>query len=173
MFGWVPSEGWVFLGLVFIIYFSKESIKLFLYKGKNKLYVIPFILFIISGIALVLLEGRYIFRIDIINLKYTNCIFGLYEISLILALISSFYLSYKEAKDNNDYNKINKIKKNMKPILCFVLILIFLRIVVMFSDNWCSCDILIIDIYLVCNLFYGWFNQPFFIKKKQAKGYWK
>lgn len=126
MFGWVPSEGWVFIGLVFIIYFSKESIKLFLYKGKNKLYVIPFILFIISGIALVLLEGRHIFRFDIINLKFIDCIFSLYEISLILALISSFYLSYKEAKDNNDYNKINKIK-NMKPILCFALILIFLE----------------------------------------------
>jgi succinate dehydrogenase hydrophobic anchor subunit len=135
MFGWVPSEGWVFIGLVFIIYFSKESIKLFLSKGKNKLYVIPFILFIISGIALVLLEGRHIFRFDIMNLKHIDYIFNLYEVSLISALISSFYLSYKEAKDNKDYNKINKIRKNMKPILYFFLILIFLRIIIIFFDN--------------------------------------
>lgn len=135
MFGWVPSDVWVFIGLVFIIYFSKESIKLFLSKGKNKLYVIPFILFIISGIALVLLEGRHIFGFDIMNLKHIDYIFDLYEVSLISALISSFYLSYKEAKDNKNYDKINKIRKNMKPILYFFLILTFLRIIVMFFDN--------------------------------------
>lgn len=135
MFGWVPSDVWVFIGLVFIIYFSKESIKLFLSKGKNKLYVIPFILFIISGIALVLLKGRHIFEFDIMNLKHIDYIFNLYEVSLISALISSFYLSYKEAKDNKNYDKINKIRKNMKPILYFFLILTFLRIIVMFFDN--------------------------------------
>ncbi len=135
MFGWVPSDVWVFIGLVFIIYFSKERIKLFLSKGKNKLYVIPFILFIISGIALVLLKGRHIFEFDIMNLKHIDYIFNLYEVSLISALISSFYLSYKEAKDNKNYDKINKIRKNMKPILYFFLILTFLRIIVMFFDN--------------------------------------
>lgn len=134
MFGWVPSEGWVFIGLVFIIYFSKESIKLFLCNEKNKLYIIPFILFIISGIALVSLEGRHIFKFGVINLKNIDYIFSLYEISLTLALISSFYLSYKEARDNNDYNKINKIK-NMKPVFYFFSILIFFRIIIIFFDN--------------------------------------
>lgn len=173
MFGWVPSDGWVFIGLVFIIYFSKESIKLFLCKEKNKLYVIPFIMFIISGMALVSLEGRHIFRFNIINLEDIDYIFSLYEISLTLALISSFYLSYKEAKDNNDYNKINKIKKNMKPVLYFLSILIFLRIIIIIFDNWDSCDVFSVKytccywfIYLVYNLFYDWFNQLFFIKKK-------
>lgn len=85
--------------------------------------------------ALVSLEGRHILRFNIINLEDIDYIFSLYEISLTIALISSFYLSYKEAKDNNDYNKINKIKKNMKPVLYFSSILIFLRIIIIIFDN--------------------------------------
>ena len=57
MFGWVPSEVWVFIGLGLSIASMIEIIKIFLYKNRSKKYILSFSLFIISGILLAVLES--------------------------------------------------------------------------------------------------------------------
>ncbi len=47
MFGWVPLDGWVFIGLGLSVASMIEIIKIFLYKNRSKKYILSFSLFII------------------------------------------------------------------------------------------------------------------------------
>ena len=64
MFGWVPAEIWIFIGLGISVAFIIEIIKIFLYKNRSKKYILPFSLFIISGVLLAVLESGNIFDVN-------------------------------------------------------------------------------------------------------------
>lgn len=64
MFGWVPAEIWIFIGLGISIAFIIEIIKILLYKNRDKKYILPFSLFIISGVLLAVLESGNVFAIN-------------------------------------------------------------------------------------------------------------
>lgn len=133
MFGWVPSEGWVFIGLGMSIAFMVEIIKIFLYKNRSKKYIFPFSLFIISGVLLAVLEGGNIFAVN----KDIYCSILIYadngyELSLIGALVSFQYLNYKELVKSGNEAKIIQFKKSFKEFIIPLMVLIFIRIILVF-----------------------------------------
>lgn len=133
MFGWVPSEVWVFIGLGISITSIIEIIKIFLYKNRSEIYILPFSLFIISGILLAILESKNAFAInkefydDIV--QYVD--YG-YTISFVGALGLFQYLAYKEVEKSGDETKIIKFKKTFKEFIIPLMILAFIRIILMF-----------------------------------------
>ena len=133
MFGWVPEEIWIFIGLGISIAFLIEIIKILLYKNRNKKYILPFSLFIISGLLLVVLESENIFAVN--EELYRNILIYAdngYVISFIGALGSFQYLNYKELEKSGDEIKIVKFKKDFKEFIIPLIALVFIRILLIF-----------------------------------------
>lgn len=133
MFGWVPAEIWIFIGLGISIAFIIEIIRILLYKNRSKKYILPFSLFVISGVLLVILESGNIFAIkeelyrDILIYADNG-----YMVSFIGALESFQYLNYKELEKSGDEIKIAKFKKNFKEFIIPLMVLVFIRIFLIF-----------------------------------------
>ena len=133
MFGWVPAEIWIFIGLGISIAFLIEIIKILLYKNRNKKYILPFSLFIISGLLLAILESKNIFAIN--EELYRNILIYAddeYVVSFIGALGSFQYLNYKELEKSGDEIKIVKFKKYFKEFIIPLMALVFIRILLIF-----------------------------------------
>lgn len=133
MFGWVPAEIWIFIGLGISIAFIIEIIKVLLYKNRSKKYILPFSLFIISGVLLVVLESGNIFAVN--EGLYHNILIYAdngYVVSFIGALGSFQYLNYKELEKNGDEIKIAKFKKYFKEFIIPLMTLVFIRILLIF-----------------------------------------
>ena len=133
MFGWVPAEIWIFIGLGISIAFLIEIIKILLYKNRNKKYILPFSLFIISGLLLAVLESKNIFAIN--EELYRNILIYAddgYVVSFIGALGSFQYLNYKELEKSGDEIKIVRFKKDFKEFIIPLMVLIFIRILLVF-----------------------------------------
>lgn len=117
MYGWVPSEVWIFIGLGMVITFMIEIIKILLYKNRCKKYILPFSLFIISGVLLAVCESDNIFFINeemyCTILTYAD---NGYTFSFIGALGSFQYLNYKEIEKSGDETKILEFKKILKNL---------------------------------------------------------
>lgn len=132
MFGWVPSEVWVFIGLGLSIASMIEIIKIYLYKNRSKKYILSFSLFIISGILLAVLESEKIFTGNKIYddiLKYAD--YG-YTLCFIGAFGSFQYLSYKEIEKSGDETQIIKFQKAFREFIIPLIVLLFIRIVLIF-----------------------------------------
>lgn len=132
MFGWVPSEVWVFIGLGLSIASMIEIIKICLYKNRSKKYILSFSLFIISGILLAVLESEKIFtgnKIYYDILKYAD--YG-YTLCFIGAFGSFQYLSYKEIEKSGDETQIIKFQKAFREFIIPLIVLLFIRIVLIF-----------------------------------------
>lgn len=133
MFGWVPAEIWIFIGLGISVAFIIEIIKIFLYKNRSKKYILPFSLFIISGVLLAVLESGNIF--DVNEELYRNISIYAdngYVVSFIGALGTFQYLNYKELEKSGDEIKIVRFKKDFKEFIIPLIALIFIRILLMF-----------------------------------------
>lgn len=133
MFGWVPAEIWIFIGLGISIAFIIEIIKILLYKNRSKKYILPFSLFIISGVLLAVLESGNIF--DVNEELYRNISIYAdngYVVSFIGALGTFQYLNYKELEKSGDEIKIVRFKKDFKEFIIPLMALIFIRILLMF-----------------------------------------
>ena len=133
MFGWVPAEIWIFIGLGISIAFIIEIIKILLYKNRSKKYILPFSLFIISGVLLAVLESGNIF--DVNEELYRNISIYAdngYVVSFIGALGTFQYLNYKELEKSGDEIKIVRFKKDFKEFIIPLMALIFMRILLMF-----------------------------------------
>lgn len=133
MFGWVPAEIWIFIGLGISIAFLIEIIKILLYKNRNKKYILPFSLFIISGLLLVVLKSENIFAVN--EELYRNILIYAdngYVVSFIGALGSFQYLNYKELEKSGDEIKIVKFKKDFKEFIIPLIALVFIRILLIF-----------------------------------------
>lgn len=134
MFGWVPAEIWIFIGLGISIAFIIEIIKILLYKNRDKKYILPFSLFIISGVLLAVLESGNVFAIN--EEIYRNILIYAdngYMISFIGALGLFQYLNYKELEKRGDEIKIAKFKKNFKEFIIPLAVLAFIRILLIFT----------------------------------------
>lgn len=133
MFGWVPAEIWIFIGLGISVAFIIEIIKIFLYKNRSKKYILPFSLFIISGVLLAVLESGNIF--DVNEELYRNISIYAdngYVVSFIGALGTFQYLNYKELEKSGDEIKIVRFKKDFKEFIIPLMVLIFIRILSVF-----------------------------------------
>lgn len=133
MFGWVPAEIWIFIGLGISIAFIIEIIKILLYKNRSKKYILPFSLFIISSVLLAVLESGNIF--DVNEELYRNISIYAdngYVVSFIGALGTFQYLNYKELEKSGDEIKIVRFKKDFKEFIIPLMALIFIRILLMF-----------------------------------------
>ena len=133
MFGWVPAEIWIFIGLGISVAFIIEIIKFFLYKNRSKKYILPFSLFIISGVLLAFLESGNIF--DVNEELYRNISIYAdngYVVSFIGALGTFQYLNYKELEKSGDEIKIVRFKKDFKEFIIPLMVLIFIRILLVF-----------------------------------------
>ena len=133
MFGWVPAEIWIFIGLGISVAFIIEIIKIFLYKNRSKKYILPFSLFIISGVLLAVLESGNIF--DVNEELYRNISIYAdngYVVSFIGALGTFQYLNYKELEKSGDEIKIVRFKKDFKEFIIPLIVLIFIRILLVF-----------------------------------------
>ena len=133
MFGWVPAEIWIFIGLGISVAFIIEIIKIFLYKNRSKKYILPFSLFIISGVLLAVLESGNIF--DVNEELYRNISIYAdngYVVSFIGALGTFQYLNYKELEKSGDEIKIVRFKKDFKEFIIPLMVLIFIRILLVF-----------------------------------------
>ena len=133
MFGWVPTEIWIFIGLGISIAFIIEIIKILLYKNRDKKYILPFSLFIISGVLLAVLESGNIF--DVNEELYRNISIYAdngYVVSFIGALGTFQYLNYKELEKSGDEIKIVRFKKDFKEFIIPLIALIFIRILLIF-----------------------------------------
>ena len=133
MFGWVPAEIWIFIGLGISIAFIIEIIKILLYKNRSKKYILPFSLFIISGVLLAVLESGNIF--DVNEELYRNISIYAdngYVVSFIGALGTFQYLNYKELEKSGDEIKIVRFKKDFKEFIIPLMVLIFIRILLVF-----------------------------------------
>ena len=133
MFGWVPAEIWIFIGLGISVAFIIEIIKFFLYKNRSKKYILPFSLFIISGVLLAVLESGNIF--DVNEELYRNISIYAdngYVVSFIGALGTFQYLNYKELEKSGDEIKIVRFKKDFKEFIIPLMVLIFIRILLVF-----------------------------------------
>ena len=133
MFGWVPAEIWIFIGLGISIAFIIEIIKIFLYKNRSKKYILPFSLFIISGVLLAVLESGNVF--DVNEELYRNISIYAdngYVVSFIGALGTFQYLNYKELEKSGDEIKIVRFKKDFKEFIIPLMVLIFIRILLVF-----------------------------------------
>ena len=133
MFGWVPAEIWIFIGLGISIAFIIEIIKILLYKNRSKKYILPFSLFIISGVLLAVLESGNIFAVN--EELYRNILIYAdngYVVSFIGALGSFRYLNYKELEKSGDEIKIVKFKKDFKEFIIPLMTLVFIRILLIF-----------------------------------------
>lgn len=133
MFGWVPAEIWIFIGLGISIAFLIEIIKILLYKNRSKKYILPFSLFIISGLLLAVLESKNIFAVN--EELYRNILIYAdngYVVSFIGALGSFQYLNYKELEKSGDEIKIVKFKKDFKEFIIPLMALLFIRILLIF-----------------------------------------
>lgn len=129
MFGWVPAEIWIFIGLGISIAFIIEIIKILLYKNRSKKYILPFSLFIISGVLLAVLESGNIF--DVNEEFYRNISIYAdngYVVSFIGALRTFQYFNYKELEKSGDEIKIVRFKKDFKEFIMPLMALIFIRI---------------------------------------------
>lgn len=134
MFGWVPAEIWIFIGLGISIAFIIEIIKILLYKNRDKKYILPFSLFIISGVLLAVLESGNVFAIN--EELYRNILIYAdngYMISFIGALGLFQYLNYKELEKSGDEIRIAKFKKNFKEFIIPLVVLVFIRILLIFT----------------------------------------
>ena len=133
MFGWVPAEIWIFIGLGISIAFIIEIIKILLYKNRSKKYILPFSLFIISGVLLAVLESGNIFEVN--EELYRNISIYAdngYVVSFIGALGTFQYLNYKELEKSGEEIKIVRFKKDFKEFIIPLMALIFIRILLMF-----------------------------------------
>ncbi|WP_440444858.1 hypothetical protein [Phascolarctobacterium sp.] len=133
MFGWVPAEIWIFIGLGISVAFIIEIIKIFLYKNRSKKYILPFSLFIISGVLLAVLESGNIF--DVNEELYRNISIYAdngYVVSFIGALGTFQYLNYKELEKSGDEIKIVRFEKDFKEFIIPLIALIFIRILLIF-----------------------------------------
>lgn len=133
MFGWVPAEIWIFIGLGISVAFIIEIIKILLYKNRSKKYILPFSLFIISGVLLAVLESGNIF--DVNEELYRNISIYAdngYVVSFIGALGTFQYLNYKELEKSGDEIKIVRFKKDFKEFIIPLMALIFIRILLIF-----------------------------------------
>lgn len=133
MFGWVPAEIWIFIGLGISVAFIIEIIKILLYKNRSKKYILPFSLFIISGVLLAVLESGNIF--DVNEELYRNISIYAdngYVVSFIGALGTFQYLNYKELEKSGDEIKIVRFKKDFKEFIIPLMVLIFIRILLVF-----------------------------------------
>lgn len=133
MFGWVPAEIWIFIGLGISIAFSIEIIKILLYKNRSKKYILPFSLFIISGVLLAVLESGNIF--DVNEELYRNISIYAdngYVVSFIGALGTFQYFNYKELEKSGDEIKIVRFKKDFKEFIIPLMVLVFIRILLIF-----------------------------------------
>ena len=133
MFGWVPAEIWIFIGLGISAAFIIEIVKIFLYKNRSKKYILPFSLFIISGVLLAVLESGNIF--DVNEELYRNISIYAdngYVVSFIGALGTFQYLNYKELEKSGDEIKIVRFKKDFKEFIIPLMVLIFIRILLVF-----------------------------------------
>ena len=133
MFGWVPAEIWIFIGLGISVAFIIEIIKIFLYKNRSKKYILPFSLFIISGVLLAVLESGNIF--DVNEELYRNISIYAdngYVVSFIGALGTFQYLNYKELEKSGDEIKIVRFKKDFKEFIIPLIALIFIKILLIF-----------------------------------------
>ena len=133
MFGWVPTEIWIFIGLGISIAFIIEIIKILLYKNRDKKYILPFSLFIISGVFLAVLESGNVFAIN--EELYRNISIYAdngYVVSFIGALGTFQYLNYKELEKSGDEIKIVRFKKDFKEFIIPLMVLIFIRILLVF-----------------------------------------
>ena len=134
MFGWVPAEIWIFIGLGISIAFIIEIIKILLYKNRDKKYILSFSLFIISGVLLAVLKSGNAFAIN--KELYRNILIYAdngYMISFIGALGLFQYLNYKELEKRGDEIKIAKFKKNFKEFIIPLAVLAFIRILLIFT----------------------------------------
>ena len=133
MFGWVPTEIWIFIGLGISIAFIIEIIKILLYKNRDKKYILPFSLFIISGVFLAVLESGNVFAIN--EELYRNISIYAdngYVVSFIGALGTFQYLNYKELEKSGDEIKIVRFKKDFKEFIIPLIALIFIKILLIF-----------------------------------------
>ena len=133
MFGWVPAEIWIFIGLGISVAFIIEIIKILLYKNRSKKYILPFSLFIISGVLLAVLESGNIF--DVNEELYRNISIYAdngYVVSFIGALGTFQYFNYKELEKSGDEIKIVRFKKDFKEFIIPLMVLIFIRILLIF-----------------------------------------
>lgn len=133
MFGWVPAEIWIFIGLGISIAFIIEIIKILLYKNRSKKYILPFSLFIISGVLLAVLESGNIF--DVNEELYRNILIYAdngYVVSFIGALGTFQYFNYKELEKSGDEIKIVRFKKDFKEFIIPLMALVFIRILLIF-----------------------------------------
>lgn len=133
MFGWVPAEIWIFIGLGISIAFIIEIIKILLYKNRSKKYILPFSLFIISGVLLAVLESGNIF--DVNEELYRNISIYAdngYVVSFIGALGTFQYFNYKELEKSGDEIKIVRFKKDFKEFIIPLMVLVFIRILLIF-----------------------------------------
>lgn len=133
MFSWVPSQVWIALGLVLAFVFLVEIIKVILYNDERAKYIFPFFLFVISGIALSILEGQNIFII--IKQEYGNSlsyVSYIFNISFVSAIFLSQYFYYDDIKKSGDKDKIVKFKKTLKEFIVPLMILVIIRVLVMF-----------------------------------------
>ena len=133
MFGWVSAEIWIFIGLGISIAFIIEIIKILIYKNRDKKYILPFSLFIISGVLLAVLESGNIF--DANEELYRNISIYAdngYVVSFIGALGTFQYLNYKELEKSGDEIKIVRFKKDFKEFIIPLMVLIFIRILLVF-----------------------------------------
>lgn len=133
MFGWVPAEIWIFIGLGINVAFIIEIIKILLYKNRSKKYILPFSLFIISGVLLAVLESGNIF--DVNEELYRNISIYAdngYVVSFIGALGTFQYLNYKELEKSGDEIKIVRFKKDFKEFIIPLIALVFIRILLIF-----------------------------------------
>ena len=133
MFGWVPAEIWIFIGLGISVAFIIEIIKIFLYKNRSKKSILPFYLFILSGVLLAVLDSGNIF--DVNEELYRNISIYAdngYVVSFIGALGTFQYLNYKELEKSGDEIKIVKFKKDFKEFIIPLMTLVFIRILLIF-----------------------------------------
>ena len=133
MFGWVPAEIWIFIGLGISIAFTIEIIKILLHKNRSKKYILPFSLFVISGALLAVLKSGNIFAVN--EELYRNILIYAdngYMVSFIGALGSFQYLNYKELEKSGDEIKIVKFKKDFKEFIIPLMTLVFIRILLIF-----------------------------------------
>lgn len=131
MFGWVPSEVWLFIGVLCVFSWGRECIKIIRKERNKQIYLLPFSLIALSGVLLSIIKGYNYYFSDKVIYYLDNILFVVFSIGII----SLFYIRYQEAKQNNEREIIASIEDLLKKLF-IVMVIILLLLLFAWLQDW-------------------------------------
>lgn len=130
MFGWVPSEGWVFIGILYVFSWGRECIKI-IRKDRNKqIYLLPYSLIALSGLLLSIVKGN--------NHYFSGkVIYYLDKLLLIvfsIGIVGLFYIRYQDAQRNHEKEIVDSLEDFFRKILIVIILVLLLLLFAWLQD---------------------------------------